>query len=44
MFVVGGFMLLSSVLMVVLSRSGKVSEGIPAEALDPAGAGHHSEP
>jgi MFS family permease len=44
MFVVGGFMLLSSILMVVLSRSGKVSEGIPAEALDPAGAGHHAEP
>jgi nitrate/nitrite transporter NarK len=44
MFVVGGFMLLSSILMVTLSRSGKVSEGVPAEALDPAGAGHHSEP
>ncbi len=44
MFVVGGFMLLSAVLMVVLSRTGKVSEGIPAEALDPAGAGHHPEP
>ena len=44
MFVVGGFMLLSAILMVVLSRSGKVSEGIPAEALDPAGAGHHAEP
>ncbi|MDB5940432.1 MAG: ttuB, partial [Polaromonas sp.] len=44
MFVVGGFMLLSSILMVVLSRSGKVSEGIPAEALDPTGAGHHAEP
>jgi hypothetical protein len=29
---------------VTLSRSGKVSEGVPAEALDPAGAGHHSEP
>ena len=44
MFVVGGFMLLSAVLMVVLSRSGKASEGIPAEALDPTGAGHHAEP
>ena len=44
MFVVGGFMLLSAILMVLLSRSGKVSEGIPAEALDPTGAGHHAEP
>jgi len=44
MFVVGGFMLLSAVLMVVLSRSGKASEGIPAEALDPTGAGQHAEP
>ncbi len=44
MFVVGGFMLLSAILMVVLSRSGRVSEGVPAEALDPAGAGHHAEP
>ncbi len=44
MFVVGGFMLLSAILMVALSRSGKVSEGVPAEALDPAGAGHHAEP
>ena len=44
MFVVGGFMLLSAVLMVILSRRGKVSEGVPAEALDPAGAGQHAEP
>ena len=44
MFVVGGFMLLSCILMVALSRSGKVAEGVPAEALDPAGAGHHAEP
>ena len=44
MAVVGGFMLLSALLMVLLSRSGKVSEGVPAEALDPAGAGHHAEP
>lgn len=44
MFVVGGFMLLSGILMVMLSRSGKVSEGEPAEALDEAGAGHHSQP
>lgn len=44
MFVVGGFMLLSSILMVVLSRQGKASEGVPAEALDPAGAGQHAEP
>ncbi|MFK4299750.1 MFS family permease [Arthrobacter sp. GAS37] len=44
MFVVGGFMLLSSIVMVVLSRRGKASDGIPAEALDPAGAGHHAEP
>jgi nitrate/nitrite transporter NarK len=38
MIVVGGFMLLSCILMVALSRSGKISEGVPAEALDPAGA------
>jgi MFS family permease len=44
MFVVGGFMLLSCILMVALSRSRKVAEGVPAEALDPAGAGHHAEP
>jgi predicted MFS family arabinose efflux permease len=44
MFVVGGLMLLSAILMVVLSRSGKISEGVPAEALDPTGAGHHAEP
>jgi MFS family permease len=44
MFVVGGFMLLSALLMVILSRRGKVSEGVPAEALDPAGAGQHAEP
>lgn len=44
MFVVGGFMLLSSILMVVLSRQGKASEGVPAEVLDPAGAGQHAEP
>ena len=44
MFVVGGFMLLSGIFMVILSRSGKVSEGEPAEALDEAGAGHHSQP
>jgi nitrate/nitrite transporter NarK len=44
MFVVGGFMLLSSILMVTLSRQRKASEGIPAEALDPQGAGHHAEP
>jgi len=44
MFVVGGFMLLSSILMVTLSRQRKSSDGIPAEALDPAGAGHHAEP
>jgi hypothetical protein len=44
MFVVGGLMLLSAVLMVVLSRTGKISEGVPAEALDPTGAGHHAEP
>jgi hypothetical protein len=37
-------MLLSAILMVVLSRSGKVSAGIPAEALDEAGAGHHTQP
>lgn len=44
MFVVGGFLLLSALLMVVLSRSGKISEGVPAEALDPTGAGQHAEP
>jgi len=44
MFVVGGFMLLSAVLMVALSRSGRVAEGIRAEALDPAAAGQHAEP
>ena len=44
MFVVGGFMLLSSILMVTLSRQRKAAEGIPAEALDPQGAGHHAEP
>jgi MFS family permease len=44
MFVVGGFLLLSAILMVVLSRSGQISEGVPAEALDPTGAGHHAEP
>jgi hypothetical protein len=44
MFVVGGFMLLSAVLMVVLSRSGRASEGIRTEAMDPAGAGQHAEP
>lgn len=44
MFVVGGFMLLSAILMVTLARSGRVSEGEPAEALDEAGAGHHSQP
>ncbi|MDR6685287.1 MFS family permease [Arthrobacter sp. 1088] len=44
MFVVGGFMLLSSILMVTLSRQRRSSDGIPAEALDPAGAGHHAEP
>jgi MFS family permease len=44
MFVVGALMLLSALLMVILSRRGKVSEGVRAEALDPAGAGHHAEP
>jgi len=44
MFVVGGFMLLSAVLMVALSRSGRAGEGTRAEALDPAGAGQHAEP
>jgi MFS family permease len=43
-FVVGALMLLSALLMVILSRRGKVSEGVRAEALDPAGAGHHAEP
>ncbi len=33
-----------AILIVILSRAGKVSEGIPAEALHPAGAGRHSEP
>jgi hypothetical protein len=27
-----------------LSRSGKASEGMPAEALDTAGSGHHAKP
>lgn len=40
----GGLMLLSSILMVTLSRRGTASEGTPAEALDPSGAGHHSKP
>lgn len=45
MFVVGGFMLLSSILMVTLSKQGKASAGTPAEALDPPqGAGQHAEP
>jgi MFS family permease len=44
MFVVGGFLLLSALLMTALARSGKVSQGVPAEALDESGAGHHSQP
>ena len=44
MFVVGGFMLLSALLMTALARSGKVGQGVPAEALDESGAGHHPQP